>query len=125
NLDDSDVRPARAGWRAGRACRRRLCIRRRARAAAGVEWPVRALRRPHPQGGSQGTAMNDAIPPAAPPPAAEPAPSDRSRLRLFAVAAVAVILAGGSWLAFRSPAGLVQGMADADSINVAAKVTAR
>ena len=69
--------------------------------------------------------MNDAIPPAAPPPAAEPAPSDRSRLRLFAVAAVAVILAGGSWLAFRSPAGLVQGMADADSINVAAKVTAR
>ena len=69
--------------------------------------------------------MNDAIPPAAPPAAAEPAPSDRSRLRLFAVAAVAVILAGGSWLAFRSPAGLVQGMADADSINVAAKVTAR
>jgi len=36
-----------------------------------------------------------------------------------------VIIGGGLWLAFRSPADLVQGMADADSINVSAKITAR
>src|SRR5690606_10025452 len=47
------------------------------------------------------------------------------RLRLVALGVIAVILVGGLWLAFRSPADLVQGMADADSINVSAKVTAR
>ena len=44
---------------------------------------------------------------------------------MVALAAIAVILIGGLWLAFRSPADLVQGMADADSVNVSAKVTAR
>lgn len=52
-------------------------------------------------------------------------PPDRRRLRLAALAAVAVVLAGGLWLAFRSPADLVQGMADADSVNVSAKIAAR
>ncbi len=36
---------------------------------------------------------------------------------------VAVVL--GLWLAWRSPADQIQGMADADTINVAAKITAR
>ena len=36
---------------------------------------------------------------------------------------VAVVL--GLWLAWRSPTDQIQGMADADTINVAAKITAR
>ncbi len=48
----------------------------------------------------------------------------------FWAAAVAVLLVGvvivyGLWLAFRPPEDVVQGMADADSINVSAKITAR
>ena len=69
--------------------------------------------------------MNATTPSAPPPPAAAPAPPDRRRLRLTVLAVIAAILVGGLWLAFRSPADLVQGMADADSINVSAKVTAR
>lgn len=43
----------------------------------------------------------------------------------LALLVVVVIVAVGLWLAYRKPADLVQGMADADSINVAAKITAR
>ena len=42
---------------------------------------------------------------------------------LVVVLLVAVVL--GLWLAWRSPADQIQGMADADTINVAAKITAR
>lgn len=45
----------------------------------------------------------------------------RIALLLAAIALVAL----GLWLGFRTPAGQVQGMADADNVNVAAKVTAR
>ena len=69
--------------------------------------------------------MNEPAPSPPPPPVAADAPSGRRRLRLVALGVIAVILVGGLWLAFRSPADLVQGMADADSINVSAKVTAR
>uniref|UniRef100_UPI0018EC5B3C HlyD family secretion protein n=1 Tax=Dyella sp. ASV21 TaxID=2795114 RepID=UPI0018EC5B3C len=44
---------------------------------------------------------------------------------LIALIVVVIIVAVGIWLAFRKPADLVQGMVDADSINVAAKITAR
>ena len=69
--------------------------------------------------------MNEPAPSPPPPPVAADAPSGRRRLRLVALGVIAVILVGGLWLAFRSPADLVQGMDDADSINVSAKVTAR
>ncbi|MGC4029410.1 MAG: efflux RND transporter periplasmic adaptor subunit [Steroidobacteraceae bacterium] len=74
--------------------------------------------------------MNETVPagePTAPPAQVPPdgAPPARRRLLVIALAVVAVILAGGLWLALRSPADLVQGMADADTVNVAAKVTAR
>ncbi|AOH34952.1 HlyD family secretion protein [Luteimonas sp. JM171] len=69
--------------------------------------------------------MNETAPSAPPSPAGEQPPPDRRRVRMVALAAIAVILIGGLWLAFRSPADLVQGMADADSVNVSAKVTAR
>ena len=69
--------------------------------------------------------MNEPAPSPPPPPVAADAPSGHRRLRLVALGVIAVILVGGLWLAFRSPADLVQGMADADSINVSAKVTAR
>jgi hypothetical protein len=36
-----------------------------------------------------------------------------------------VVVVLGLWLAWRSPADQIQGMADADTINVAAKITAR
>jgi len=42
---------------------------------------------------------------------------------LLVVLLIAVVL--GLWLAWRSPADQIQGMADADTINVAAKITAR
>jgi HlyD family secretion protein len=60
-----------------------------------------------------------------PPRTDDDATRGRRGLRWVALALVAVVLLGGLWLAFRNPADLVQGMADADSINVAAKVTAR
>ncbi len=45
------------------------------------------------------------------------------RVALLLTAIAVVVL--GLWLGFRTPAGQVQGMADADDVNVAAKVTAR
>ncbi|MTI75429.1 MAG: biotin/lipoyl-binding protein [Stenotrophomonas sp.] len=49
------------------------------------------------------------------------------RRRVFAIAGVLLLalVALGLWLGLRTPADQVQGMADADSVNVAAKVTAR
>ncbi len=41
------------------------------------------------------------------------------------VIVLAVVIGSGLWLAFRAPADVVQGMADADSINVSAKISAR
>lgn len=55
--------------------------------------------------------MNEPAPSPPPPPVAADAPSGRRRLRLVALGVIAVILVGGLWLAFRSPADLVQGMA--------------
>jgi HlyD family secretion protein len=52
-----------------------------------------------------------------------PAASRRTPLLLLVVF-LAVIVAG-LWLATRKPADLVQGMADADTLNVSAKITAR
>ena len=52
--------------------------------------------------------------------------SPRQR-RVFLIAGVVllVLVALGLWLGLRSPPDQVQGMADADNVNVAAKVTAR
>lgn len=63
-------------------------------------------------------------PAAAEPPPAAPAPTPR---RKGAIAGVLVLLflVAGLLLAFRGGDDLVQGMADADNINVAAKITAR
>lgn len=58
-----------------------------------------------------------------PPPQDPPAPRDRRRLWLLAIALATV--AAGLWLAFRSPDDLIQGMADADNVNISAKITAR
>ena len=41
------------------------------------------------------------------------------------LALVAAIVASGLWLAYRSVGDVVQGMADADNVNVSAKITAR
>lgn len=50
----------------------------------------------------------------------------RSARKAIIVVAVLVVLAAlGLWLAWRTPAGQVQGMVDADTLNVAAKVSAR
>ena len=58
----------------------------------------------------------------------DPAPSPDARkrrvLRIVAVAFVALVCIG-LWLAARAPADQVQGMADADTIKVAAKISAR
>ncbi|UNP29204.1 HlyD family secretion protein [Lysobacter gummosus] len=45
--------------------------------------------------------------------------------RLILIAIVATLIIGGLWLAVRKPDGLVQGTADADTIKVSAKITAR
>ncbi|HNP64199.1 MAG TPA: biotin/lipoyl-binding protein, partial [Woeseiaceae bacterium] len=48
--------------------------------------------------------------------------------RLLGIAAGVIALTAvvaGLWLAFRAPVDVVQGMADADSINVSTKITAR
>lgn len=55
---------------------------------------------------------------------APPAKSSRGRAVVIAVIVVAA-LGAGLYLAFRNGEDLVQGMADADNINVAAKITAR
>ena len=45
--------------------------------------------------------------------------------RIVVLTAVAGVIGGGLWLAYRPVPQLIQGMADADSINVSAKITAR
>ncbi len=64
-------------------------------------------------------------PPESPPPPAPPSAPPPRRWRLAAVVAVAILIALGLWLAFRPAPDLVQGMADADSLNVSAKISAR
>lgn len=57
-------------------------------------------------------------------PADAPPPNKRKRgIALALVLAIVVVV--GLWLAWRSPAEQLQGMADADTVNVAAKITAR
>jgi HlyD family secretion protein len=55
---------------------------------------------------------------------AQSPPSSRRRM-ILVVLFVAAAIGAGLWLAFRHEDDLVQGMADADNINVAAKITAR
>lgn len=57
-------------------------------------------------------------------PSSRAANSGRLILLIIVVLAVAIVIAG-LWLAFRPAAGVVQGMADADSIKVSAKIPAR
>jgi len=52
-------------------------------------------------------------------------PMPRKAIRVVALAAALGLVGGGLWLAFRAPPDLVQGMADADNVNVSAKITAR
>jgi len=52
-------------------------------------------------------------------------PPRRRGLALALLVLVLLLVAGGIWLAFRGGGDLVQGMADADSVNVAAKISAR
>ena len=58
-------------------------------------------------------------------PAPEVAPARRSMKLPLLAAVVAIVVVGGLWLGFRHPRDLVQGMADADTIKVSAKITAR
>lgn len=57
-------------------------------------------------------------------PADAPPPKKRKVGILIALVLV-VVVALGLWLAWRTPAEQLQGMADADTVNVAAKITAR
>ncbi len=52
-------------------------------------------------------------------------PMGRKVVRALALVAALGLVGGGLWLAFRDPPDLVQGMADADDVNVSAKITAR
>jgi HlyD family secretion protein len=52
-------------------------------------------------------------------------PMTRKVVRTLAVVAALALVSAGVWLAFRDPPDLVQGMADADNVNVSAKITAR
>ncbi|WP_222564894.1 HlyD family secretion protein [Novilysobacter antarcticus] len=56
--------------------------------------------------------------------AAQPA-HPRRWLGVGAIVVVVAFVVAGLWLAFRAPADVVQGMADADSINVSPKISAR
>ncbi|KAA3639096.1 MAG: HlyD family secretion protein [Proteobacteria bacterium] len=53
--------------------------------------------------------------------------SNRARwwIAVVIMVLVMVIITSGLWLAFRAPQNVVQGMADADSINVSTKISAR
>jgi HlyD family secretion protein len=64
--------------------------------------------------------MNDTLqgPADAPPP-------NKRKLGIVIALVLAIVVVGGLWLAWRTPAEQLQGMADADTINVAAKITAR
>jgi len=57
-------------------------------------------------------------------PADAPPPKKR-KLGILIVLALAIVVLVGLWLAWRTPAEQLQGMADADTVNVAAKITAR
>jgi HlyD family secretion protein len=57
-------------------------------------------------------------------PADAPPPKKR-KLGILIVLALAIVVVVGLWLAWRTPAEQLQGMADADTVNVAAKITAR
>ena len=52
-------------------------------------------------------------------------PPAKRRLGPILIVVLLVVVVLGLWLAWRSPADQIQGMADADTINVAAKITAR
>ncbi|WP_312237471.1 efflux RND transporter periplasmic adaptor subunit [Stenotrophomonas sp.] len=64
--------------------------------------------------------MNDTLqaPNDAPPP-------NKRRLGILIALVLAIVVVIGLWLAWRTPAEQLQGMADADTLNVAAKITAR
>lgn len=55
----------------------------------------------------------------------QPADAKPGRKRLVLIAVVAAVVVGGLWLASRKSDDLVQGTADADTIKVSAKITAR
>ncbi|MCW6026789.1 efflux RND transporter periplasmic adaptor subunit [Stenotrophomonas sp. SRS1] len=57
-------------------------------------------------------------------PADAPPPKKR-RLGIVIALVLSIVVVVGLWLAWRTPAEQLQGMADADTINVAAKITAR
>lgn len=57
-------------------------------------------------------------------PADAPPPKKR-KLGILLVLALTIVVVVGLWLAWRTPAEQLQGMADADTVNVAAKITAR
>ncbi|MEN4950575.1 efflux RND transporter periplasmic adaptor subunit [Stenotrophomonas sp. TWI819] len=57
-------------------------------------------------------------------PADAPPPKKR-RIGIVIALVLSIVVVVGLWLAWRTPAEQLQGMADADTINVAAKITAR
>ena len=56
---------------------------------------------------------------------ADAPPPNKRRLGIVIVLLLAIVVVVGLWLAWRTPAEQLQGMADADTVNVAAKITAR
>lgn len=57
--------------------------------------------------------------------AADAPPPKKRKLGILIVLVLAIVVVVGLWLAWRTPAEQLQGMADADTVNVAAKITAR
>lgn len=72
-------------------------------------------------------APPEASPPEAPPPARRrSAPGSTRRTLIIAVVVVVLlIVAGGLWLAYRPAHDQIQGMVDADQVNVSGKITGR
>src|SRR5690606_8863458 len=124
HLAGRDRRPA-ATWRGpGRAGPCGLRIRHRAGRAAGGQRPAGAIPGICPPRG-QGAGPMSTPPPGHPQPV-PPTPTPRVRQLLWPALAIALaVVACGLWLAFRSPPDMVQAMADADSINVSTKISAR